>query len=539
MATQVTGSYTNPIIPGSSPDPSIIRVGEDFYLTTSTFEYFPGAPIYHSRDLIRWKLIGHALSRKSQLDIKTPEPGGGVWATTLRYCDGWFYITTCVFDRYRPQADDRVWPRGFYVRTRDIWKDQSWSDPVYFDQVGFDQDLFWDDDGSCYLSTTYRKVDRSPESKLKDFCVHASRIDVETGSSLTSPVLLRESSSGVSEGSHIFKRGRYYYLFTAEGGTESGHSEWVLRSDKGPLGPYELGPQNPLWRNTTKDDVQNTGHCDLVQTAAGDWWAVCLAVRPHKTSDGTFERSVFGRETFLLPVKWQDDWPIFNEGSPIQLHGQGPGMHELQHDVRWTDDFTKKQLGWYRKNTPIKPTDISLYPPEKPDRLRLYGSAYSLSSPAAPTTLLRKQTQRNMSFATKLSFHPTSSQTEAGVVVYYNYFTSSSLGIRLDPATSKRIVRFRPAEGPVVEKTLDTVDSPVELWIRCQDSSYSFHYREFSGEGQSTESEVIGSVSTEAMTRDPPVGMAFGGMMLGLYAYGELEPCLVPADFWYAETADG
>lgn len=135
------GTFLNPILPGFNPDPSIIRVGKDFFCTTSTFEYFPGAPIYHSQDLIQWKLIGHALTRKSQLDIKTVEPGGGVWATTIRYNDGWYYITTGVFDRYRPQQNDRVWPRGFYVRTKDIWDSASWSDPVYFDQPGFDQDV--------------------------------------------------------------------------------------------------------------------------------------------------------------------------------------------------------------------------------------------------------------------------------------------------------------------------------------------------------------------------------------------------------------
>lgn len=134
-------TYHNPIIPGFNPDPSIIRHGTDFFLVTSSFEYFPGIPIYHSTDLIKWTLIGHVLTRKSQLDIRTPEPGGGVWAATIREHDGCFYVMTACFDRYRPQDDDRVWPRGFYVKTKDIWDEKSWSEPVYFDQVGFDQDV--------------------------------------------------------------------------------------------------------------------------------------------------------------------------------------------------------------------------------------------------------------------------------------------------------------------------------------------------------------------------------------------------------------
>ena len=148
-SSSIANTFTNPVLPGFNPDPSIIRVGSSYYLTTSTFEFFPGAPIYHSTDLISWTLINHALTRRSQLDIKTVEPGGGVWATTIRYHDGWFYVTACVFDRYRPQLDERVWPRGFYVRCKDVWEKGGWGDPVWFDQVGFDQDVSV---ASCSLS---------------------------------------------------------------------------------------------------------------------------------------------------------------------------------------------------------------------------------------------------------------------------------------------------------------------------------------------------------------------------------------------------
>jgi len=345
------GTYINPILPGFNPDPSVVRVGEDFFCVTSSFEYCPGAPIYHSKDLIKWTLIGHALTRKSQLDIKTPEPGGGVWATTIRYHKGIFYIITNAFDRYRPQADDRVWPRGFYVKTTNIWDDSTWSDPVYFDQVGFDFDLFWDDDGTVYLSSTYRKVNRDPASKLKDFAIHVSTVDLETGSLTCIPKMIRESKSGVAEGSHLFKLRGYYYLFTAEGGTESGHCEYVSRSRESPFGPWEQAPHNPLWRNTTDDEVQNTGHCDIVDDVHGQWWALCLGVRPRKEGN-RWRTSVFGRESMLLPVRWENDWPILNEGKPVTLHMQGPKTYELKESRKWRDDFTAKELslGWYRKS---------------------------------------------------------------------------------------------------------------------------------------------------------------------------------------------
>lgn len=282
-------TFYNPILPGFNPDPSFIRVGKDYFLTTSSFEFTPGAPIYHSTDLIQWTLIGHALTRKSQLDIKAPEPGGGVWACTLRYHEGWFYLTTCVWDRYRPQdSEERAWPRGFYVCTKDIWSSESWSDPVFFDQPGFDQDLFFDDNGKVYLSTTYPKVDRDPASKLMDLCVHICEIDLKTGNSVSKSTLIRESKTGrgIAEGSHLFKRNGSYFLFVAEGGTESGHSECVYRSKVGPSGPWEECPNNPVLHNGVEEEVQNVGHTDLIEDVDGRWWGVCLAVRPIKTNSG-------------------------------------------------------------------------------------------------------------------------------------------------------------------------------------------------------------------------------------------------------------
>ncbi|KAJ5320639.1 hypothetical protein PENANT_c033G11550 [Penicillium antarcticum] len=518
-------SFTNPIIPGFNPDPSIIRVNEDFFLVTSTFEYFPGAPVYHSRDLIQWKLIGHALTRRSQLQIHTPEPGGGVWATTIRYHRGVYYIIAASFQRYRPQQDDRVWPQGFYVKTSDIWDEKTWSDPVYFDQVGFDQDLCWDDDETVYLSSTYRKLQPTPHAKLKDFAIHICTIDLKTGHSTSEPKLIRESSSGVAEGSHIFKRGRYWYLFTAEGGTESGHSEWVSRSEVGPLGPWELGPNNPLWRNGIEDEVQNTGHADLVEDTKGQWWTVMLGVRPLRRDD-QWEESVLGRETFLVPLDWEQDWPVINGGQKITLQSQGPGLYQLDTPVCWRDEFAapEMQLGWYRKNTPFI-TDYSLT--ERPSHLRLYGGPYNLSVPACPTMFLRKQTHRYCIWETRLSFHPTTDATEAGTVLWMNYFTYSILGIR---KTEKgRCILFRPSEGKQVACELGAA-TDITLTIECG-TEYRFGYRE----DAETSFHWIGSVSNNAATKAPPVGANFTGMMMGLYSFGERQRCLTPADFAYAE----
>lgn len=357
-------SFTNPVIRGFNPDPTVCVVPAtdsapaQYFLSTSTFEFFPGAAIYHSTDLINWRLIGHALNRRSQMDMRTVEPGAGSWASTLRYRpeEKRWYLTNGVFQRYRPVADERIFPRGFYVWTDNIWDDAAWSEPVYFDNPGFDQDLFWDDDGKVYLSTTVRMAKRTPGLKLKDFAIHISEIDLLSGRTLTPPKLIRSSQFGVAEGSHIMKKGPFYYLFVAEGGTEAGHQEWVFRSSEGPLGPWE-GQGKALWYNGPDEEVQRTGHCDVFEDEKGDWWAVLLGVRPMKDDSGKWTEPQMGRETFLVKVDWVDDWPVFNDGKNVALQTQGRGEVQQRIEsvkgVKWTADLSlpNLELGWYQKST--------------------------------------------------------------------------------------------------------------------------------------------------------------------------------------------
>ncbi|ESZ97940.1 glycoside hydrolase family 43 protein [Sclerotinia borealis F-4128] len=534
-----SNTYINPILPGNHPDPSIIRSGDDYFLITSSFEYFPGIPIYHSTDLISWRHISHALTRRSQLDIRTPEPGGGIWAPTIREHDGWFYITAACFDRYRPQEDERIWPRGFYVKCKaEVVFGGDWSDPVWFDEVGFDQDLFFDDDGKVYLSTTRRKHERTLGRSLKDFAIHISTVDLSTGASTSTPKVIRSSTSGIAEGSHIFKRGKFHYLFTAEGGTESGHCEWASRSSNGPLGPWEIGSA-PLWKIGTEDDeVVNTGHVDIVEDKDGNWWAVMLACRPIKLPDGvkTFP-GMPGRETFLVPMNWENDWPVMNNGNKVALEGEGPGLYRLQRPVRWRDEFMhpELELGWYRKNTPQK-RDYEIT--TNPSGLRLVGSPYALSSPACPTLFLRKQTSRVGVWSTRLSFHPTSRHMKAGTVVYWNYLTYASIDVYSYPwDVSKRAIEFNLVlngkEAWIVMGKLKT-EGDVILYIWCTDDGYKLGYRPCDEKNEKVIS-WIGEATVDEITADPPIGAAFMGMMLGLYATGNGDSGMVSADFKFAE----
>jgi beta-xylosidase len=376
-------TFRNPVLRGFNPDPTICVVpGNDttpttYFLSTSTFEYFPGCAIYTSTDLINWKLIGHALTRRSQIDLRTTEPGAGSWASTLRYRadEKRFYLANGLFHRYRPTSDERIFPRGFYVWTDDIWDENAWSDPVYFDNPGFDQDLFWDEAHSppkVYLSTTHRLANRPANSKLKDFAIHISEIDLPTGRTLTPPVVIRQSHHGIAEGSHIIRRGDWYYLFTAEGGTEAGHQEWVFRSREGPLGPWE-GTGKPLWYNGPDEEVQRTGHADVFGDGQGRWWAVLLGVRP-LSKDGKWLEPQLGRETFLVKVDWVDDWPVFNGGKNISLLTEGRDAVKVaptsdEYGLVWKADLERSDLepGWYQKRK-ISVGPFSAVRSARPDR---------------------------------------------------------------------------------------------------------------------------------------------------------------------------
>ncbi|OAG02366.1 Arabinanase/levansucrase/invertase [Paraphaeosphaeria sporulosa] len=545
-------TFTNPIIRGFNPDPTICVVPGTaqeptrFFLSTSTFEYTPSCPIYTSTDLLNWKLIGHALTRPSQINLRTVEPGAGSWASTLRYrtSEKRFYLTTGVFHRYRPATDERIFPRGFYVWTDNIFDDSAWSDPVYFDNPGFDQDLFWDPDDAdkAYLSTTVRVADRNPASKLKDFAIHISQIDIQTGRTLTAPRVIRQSEFGVAEGSHILFKAPYYYLFVAEGGTEAGHQEWVFRSTEGVYGPWE-SQGKPLWYNGPDEEVQRTGHADVFEDGEGRWWAVFLGVRPLKDGEGTWLEPQLGRETFLVTVEWVNGWPVFNEGGNVRLvtKGRDAVVQEIEEKrageapVKWTADLSGEELelGWYQRNTPLKKCYELLR--ERPGRLRLWGNCYNLSSPEAPAMLLRKQTEYRESFHAKLEFEPNRPGYEAGIVVYWSPFSYATIGIGCvqdGDSYLKTIVCRRP-EGQaggfsVIQHGPFPMDRTVPLGVEAHDGVYRLYAKYGDEEYVPAQKSTF---TSKELAITPPVGMSFTGAMFGLYAFGNWEPVLVPADF--------
>lgn len=285
-------TFANPVIPGFHPDPSVCRAGEDYYLACSSFEYFPGIPLFHSRDLVHWTQIGNALERPGQLRLPVDTPSsGGIYAPTLRHHDGRFWLIVTNVSAGGGNllftASDPAGP---------------WSDPVRLPGVpGIDPDLAWDEDGHCWC--TFAGVGQV-------------RVDVRTGEVIGSVQQIWSGTPGAKapEAPHLYRIGEYWYLLIAEGGTERGHGVSVARSST-PDGPFEPCPANPvLTHRGTDHPIQNTGHADLVQGPDGSWWLVLLGVRAGGGSPGWH---VLGRETFLAPVSWVDGWPVVGELSPV------------------------------------------------------------------------------------------------------------------------------------------------------------------------------------------------------------------------------
>ncbi|MGW2279805.1 glycoside hydrolase family 43 protein [Streptomyces sp. NPDC001770] len=346
--------FDNPVIPGFSPDPSICRAGEDYYLATSSFEYVPGVPLWHSRDLTHWRLIGHALDSPAQLDLSdTVASSSGVYAPTLRHHDGRFWMITTVVGGAGTVLVTAADPAG------------PWSDPVPVKIPGIDPDLAWDEDGTCWCLFSHDGI-------------KGVRIDPKSGELLGEPVEMW-SGTGLQypEGPHLYRVGDWWYLLLSEGGTERGHALSVARARALP-GPFEPHPDNPvLSHRSTDHPVQNTGHGDLVQAHDGSWWMVLLGTRPRGDTPGFHG---MGRETFLTPVRWEDGWPV---PGPVELHARGPELapHPWPEESH-RDDFDAPALAprWVtlRRRDPAT-VDLGA----KPGHLVLNSRAEALDRPGA------------------------------------------------------------------------------------------------------------------------------------------------------------
>lgn len=495
-------TFENPVLPGFYPDPSVCRVGEDYYLVTSSFSYFPGVPIFHSRDLVNWRQLGHCLTRPSQLALGAGPTSAGIFAPTLRHHQGVFYMTTT-----------NVTSGGNFIVTA---TDPAgpWSDPIWVSQPGIDPSLFFDEDGSVYYTTSHEGA-------------FQSRIDVKTGALLSESKVIWEGTGGqYPEGPHLYRHDGSYYLLISEGGTEYGHMITMARSQS-PWGPFEPCKENPvLTHRSYRSPIQGVGHADLVKSPDGHWFAVCLAYRP----EGYTPCYHLGRETYLCPVEWQaGEFPVFGNAGRIALQHETPlALHPFA-EAPAVDHFDGGTLGleWNFLRNP-DPTMFSLR--ERPGFLRLRGSAVGLDELASPTWVGQRQCHFDVKVTTQLEFQPTQESEEAGLVVRMD--ESHHYEIFVTRRTSLRHVVLRRRIGNLVRETesrhLPDDGGPVVLRVDAERKRYVFSF------GPSEDSlEVLGEGETRYLSTE--VAGGFTGVYFALYASGNGTACAGPADFdWFS-----
>ena len=517
--------YANPVIPGFHPDPSCCRVGGDYYLVTSSFEYFPGVPIFHSRDLVHWRPIGHCLTRESQLPLAGAKCSGGIYAPTIRFHHGLFYMITT----------NTSHGGNFIVTTPD--PSGEWSEPVWIDFPGIDPSLFFDGASPPQAGATARA---SNDGKV--YCSGTGRgggiwqfeIDVTNGAKFTEPRLVWPGTGGrYPEAPHLYKIRGVYYLMIAEGGTEYGHMETIARSAS-PWGPFEACPRSPILshRDYFQSPIQATGHAELFEDASGNGWMALLGIRP---KGGRFHH--LGRETFLAPVTWDaEGWPVVGNTGRIEPEMEGPLPEgEGEHEVRpCRDDFETPDLRlcWNFLRNP-RAGDWSLT--ERPGWLRLRGSAVTLSDLDSPAFVGRRQQHFNCRASCLVEFDPAKENdpprplgaSEAGLTVLANATHHYEIAIRR--GDGKRVIFVRRHIGDltavVAEETIRS--GPVRLEIAADEAKYTFSAALGDGPARPLATAATRYVSTE-------VAGGFTGVYLGMYATGNGRPASVPADFdWF------
>jgi len=486
--------YNNPVLPGFHPDPSVCRVGDTFYLVTSSFHYFPGIPIWASSNLVEWKLVGHGISSHEQIDLSGTPASRGLFAPTIREHGGRFYITCTEVDRLG----------NFIIHAER--PDGPWSRPFPVAQGGIDPSLFFDGDGTAYLCTG-----GEVES---DFGIALSVVDPDSGEIFEGPRLINRGSGGRwPEGPHLYKRDGRYYLLLAEGGTEYGHMATIFRAAS-PWGPWEACPRNPILshRDDARNPIQCVGHGDIVEDSLGNSWILCLGVRPL----GPFLHNL-GRETFLAPLLWNEEgWPTAGSGGRLELEMEGPlpGSKDMSSEARgvisgWCETFQWPALSPEWSFLRGKPPGMAVL--QECGGFVLEGGANGLSEgKTTPAFVGRPQTAFDSTFTAILEFEPETEDAEAGITAYYDddyhyeIFVTMRGGRRavcLRKKVHDLVVESSPAFLPEKGK--------IRLEIAADRTMYSFSF-EYNGSRISLGTGLTAGLCTEGTWRQTFTGVFFG-----------------------------
>lgn len=489
-------TYQNPVIRGYHPDPSICAVGNDYYITNSSFEFFPGVPLYHSRNLSNWELLGHCLTRETQLPLQGCPHSGGIYAPTIRYHQGTFYMTTTNVSSIK----------NFIVHTKDLAA--GWSEPALVSQGGIDPSLFFDDDGKVYYTSTHVCEDGRGSIQM-------CRLDPSTGEKFTASKVISYGCGGCHpEGPHIYKKNGYYYLLLAEGGTEYGHHVSIQRSEN-VWGPYTPSPSNPLVFHQNLlglNTIQAVGHGDMVEDANGNWWMVCLGIRQ---LPGNLLHNL-GRETFLTPVKWDEaGWPYLPGGKSLSLNMEGPlPQPPTPRQETFRDDFTSCALNpeWTFIRNPV-PGCWSLT--ENPGKLTLQGSA-SLSDPTVSPAFVGVRQQEHRLTAHTILTGPLKNGQRAGITAYYTADYHNEIYVRR--MEERYFVgvnrRVHDLEAEVFCQEIN-YQGTICLRIDADETAYHFSYQMPGASGQEAASASVAGLCTEGTAY-----MTFTGTFIGLFTTG-------------------
>lgn len=510
-----THYYQNPVISGFHPDPSICRVGDDYYLVTSTFEYFPGVPVYHSKDLVNWKIIGHALHRPSQLNLDGLQCSKGIFAPTIRYHEGTFYVITTLQSGYN----------NFVVTAKD--PGGPWSEPHWIEgATGIDPSLFFDDDGKVYYTGN-----RHPDKKIfqKDRNIWLQELDTESwelvgkrvdiikaADDFNGLILTGQENTSLNnyEAPHLYKKDGIYYMMLAHGGTSWNHAESIWKSDN-IWGPYEMNVDNPILTHREfpqYNEIHCTGHADVIQTQNDEWWMVLLATRPY---GGAFYN--LGRETFLVPVNWSGEWPVVNPEGPqkrVSIFHKRPDLPSHpwpEKDKR--DDFTSDKLDlnfnfirtprgdWWSLNEPESYLSLDLIPED-------------ITQQVNPAFIGRRQQHKNLTAITRMEFTPESENETAGLVILRDTDYQFRLVYTLkDNEKMLQLIRRSKIDGDEKIISEEPVDAKsLELKIEACLQEYSFSYSLDGSNWNMLKSKIDGRILSRKWAG------GFTGIYIGMYA---------------------
>lgn len=517
-----TSVIQNPVLKGFNPDPSILRVDKDYYIANSTFEWFPGVQIHHSRDLTNWRLLTRPLDRPSQLNMLGNPDSGGVWAPCLTYSDGLFYLI---------YTDVKYWKRDPYkVAYNYLVTAPSitgpWSDPVFLNGSGFDPSLYHDDDGRKWLLNMvwdHRKQNnRFAGILLQEFCPQTQ--------SLVGPVrqIFKGTDRGLVEGPHLYKRNGWYYLLTAEGGTEYAHAATLARS-RNIEGPYELHPQKFLLSTWGHPEaaLQKAGHGSLVETQHGEWYLAHLCGRP---VDG--RHCTLGRETAIQKCVWKDDgWLYLEQGGMVPVpQTDGPtGIEPAPFtNGEWNGRFDSRKLDIHFQSLrqPITQDWLSLT--ARPGFLRLKGMEPTVST-FRQSLIARRVQSFDISVETTVEFEPATFQQMAGLIAYYDTENHYYLRISHDGKLGRNLNIVATDAATSCEILAEDITVPatgsIHLRLTLRNTALQFEYAAGDGEWQK-----IGPILDGAVLSDDHSHLGFTGAFVGLCCQ-DLSGGRLSADF--------